>query len=1140
MKLPLQNILNAAFAEVQITRRLARFWTFSALAAICLLVAYIASCIFLVHAAPEYVPFVTLTPQHLLSNIDPLLFLALQMGLLFLVFDVKQRDVRNRIEEVLHAKPISNFELLCGRTVGIAALLWMVVASLVLSLYGFGLLAKLVGWDFAAPIQLHSIANLLVVDVPALLFFWGSLVVFLGSYLHSRIVVLAISLTLMYAACLLASNIPFAFLELVSPSSNATLFISDVVPEFASPHSLVIRLGAVLAGIGLIAAAAILSNRRDGSSWLVTPFVMCALLGTSGISYAIAAIGVDAGPREIAKWRSFHDAYKWHHNFDINEIAGTVSIQPGKRLDLDLQISLRAVETPVNNLALTFNPGMVIQELEFDGNPVNYTFANGLLEIDPNHTLSKDTLHVLTIKSSGIPNARFGYFNSAVNYLNDRHIAPHTVKLFGTDASIFQRNYVALMPGSFWYPVPGPVKTGYVAGHSGADHFDLNVLVELDRPNWSLVASANSVKLEDGRFELHTSDPVSQIGLMASEFYKAEIEVDGLEFAVFLHDVHRQNLQRNDNLQETIRSEVERIVDPLAKNGLTLPNGFLYLVEIPSRLRTVGGGWRMDLADALPGVVLMKEHSFPTAPLHHTLAQPSTADLLPEVAKEMKVRSLFLYFQLSIGTDNPWSRFPHRFFNQLTSASGEHAVALDQIVNAILSQPTFTWDFFSIHSTLHVANMSAFNPISSFLVSELPGAPTGLVHHLRRLGELEENYGKRPSVWDYAEQASLASLPTQRGNQHDIELLLFKSQQIANGLLTVNGREKVLTWLADVRSTFAGSAYTYADLIEFAIQHDVVIDPMLTEWLTEPVIPGYVVSQLAIDRIVDDDTGNPRYQTSFDIRNVQPVSGYVQVNYSDSGGYIESEAVRIDANAAKRLTVITSVPPTYMHLNTGLSLNRSLELLDWNSSHEIGQLDAKPQPFATDVDWIPEDDAIVVDDLDPGFRVAQVNPQFKNTTIGSGPLGLFENRLEVELDAGLPTWSMYTESRMSDTWQRAESPAAFGKYRKTFAAALVRRNVSKAIFSADLPESGKWRLDYHSISNYSPRDKTVYALAAANLEQRIEFEVLVRNLSVGWNSIETFELDRGRVELELFRVTSPDGPTSVFADAIRWTKVDSN
>lgn len=37
---------------------------------------------------------------------------------------------------------------------------------------------------------------------------------------------------------------------------------------------------------------------------------------------------------------------------------------------------------PRQKLVFTFNPGTLIDQIELDGDPTDYSFANGLLEID--------------------------------------------------------------------------------------------------------------------------------------------------------------------------------------------------------------------------------------------------------------------------------------------------------------------------------------------------------------------------------------------------------------------------------------------------------------------------------------------------------------------------------------------------------------------------------------------------------------------------------------------------------------------------------------------------------------------------------------------------------------------------------------
>ena len=60
----------------------------------------------------------------------------------------------------------------------------------------------------------------------------------------------------------------------------------------------------------------------------------------------------------------------------------------------------------------------------------------------------------MALEASGIPDSRFAYLDSAIvpeakTWANNRLV------LLGTESSIFDDAYVALMPGSRWLPSPG-------------------------------------------------------------------------------------------------------------------------------------------------------------------------------------------------------------------------------------------------------------------------------------------------------------------------------------------------------------------------------------------------------------------------------------------------------------------------------------------------------------------------------------------------------------------------------------------------------------------------------------------------------------------------------------------------------------
>ena len=408
---------------------------------------------------------------------------------------------------------------------------------------------------------------------------------------------------------------------------------------------------------------------------------------------------------------------------------------------------------------------------------------------------------------------------------------------------------------------------------------------------------------------------------------------------------------------------------------------------------------------------------------------------------------------------------------------------------------------------------------------------------LKRLGDLEAGYSIRPSVQVHSETNSLAALPSEHGSQKDIEHLLFKSALIARGLEAINGREKVLAWLTDMRNTYAGSTFSYSDLLDLAVEHDVVVEPFLTEWITSEEVPGYVFKAPSVTQVSNDDLGSSRFQTTIEVRNSRLTAGYVKLSI---GGI--DHGVRINGLSSKRINIVTRNPPAGpINIDTGLSLNRSSNFFTEQSlqGREIKrQLDVNPAPFEEESDWIPTLDGIVVDDLDPGFRTFQKIPKLKRTNMPVYLGGLFEPRLSVELDHGLPVLSWYPEDYSEGRWHRKESSAAFGVFRKTYATAWNRNGLPRARFSVDLPSTGAWNLEYHIPEIYLSWSQQVdYDLALTNNGDSFNFTIEAQTMSMGWNSIHTFDLEKGIIDLDI--VGSPK-PTELYADAIRWTRVETD
>ena len=115
----LSMILVVARAEMRSNRRLFRYWLFaviSILAAVLMFGQYT-----FLHGMFSNLSATigVIGPRYLIASIGFNLLIIFLVGLVFLAFDVRARDERDRMTEVLDSRPLSNIEFLGGKVAGL-------------------------------------------------------------------------------------------------------------------------------------------------------------------------------------------------------------------------------------------------------------------------------------------------------------------------------------------------------------------------------------------------------------------------------------------------------------------------------------------------------------------------------------------------------------------------------------------------------------------------------------------------------------------------------------------------------------------------------------------------------------------------------------------------------------------------------------------------------------------------------------------------------------------------------------------------------------------------------------------------------------------------------------------------------------
>ena len=616
-------VLAAAIAEVRSLRRLPGVWlTLTASFSIGAALFIYHSVAYLTNSAYS-ATYGAIDSRFLASGIGTFALWTAQIGLILVSADIIDRDRRARIDDVLAAKTATNLELLAGRSAGLVLTAWLPLCAVAAAVQTGAVAANSFGWPVSRPMEPMSLAAFLLLDSLPTLTLWCSITVFLAVALRSRLTAVVVALTTFGLQVWGMFHTPLFLLPAVFGTTGFASIASDVLPRFIEEPALLQRVCLLVVSAGLLLGAAALHHRRESATRSPQMIASSVLLasGLAGMTALFAHASQQTEERD--DWAAAHTAERDDPRADLERIAGRVRIAPAERLELDVDLVLRTPgPTGWSALVLSLNPGLRVQDIRLDGTTVAHEHAGGFLRVMPDPSVAPGTRVVLSLAAVGVPDARFAYLDGVVNPLR-RGVIDSQLHLLGTEASLFERDYVALMPGVHWLPAPGASIRSDDPTFPRRDFFEIDIEVEVPR-GW-LVAGPGKPKQErsddsSARFRFRPDTPVPGVGLFAAPFEKRTAEVAGVDFTFLLHPKHTANV---DALGETGMATILATLVPPGDHGLRYPDNNLSLVEVPGRLRGYGGGWRMDTLQALPGILLLREYGFPTARLERTIGDLS-------------------------------------------------------------------------------------------------------------------------------------------------------------------------------------------------------------------------------------------------------------------------------------------------------------------------------------------------------------------------------------------------------------------------------------------------------------------------------------------------------------------------------------
>lgn len=1048
-------------------------------------------------------------------------------GLLLVAFDVRHRDRRERMADVLDARPVSNVAVLFGRLAGIVLAAWLPLAAACVLIQVLGLGGRASGLWFGQPVEPYARAAFVCVDALPVMVLWVATILFLSAYFRARLPVVAVAVVLLAVQIWAHASAPAYLAALVSPLSAKVGWASDMVPRFADTVFVVQRAAGLLVAAGLVLLAAATDRRADGVGPCrrVAAGLSLVALGVAGV--VCLGVHAEAGNRLRSEWLASHGHATAAATPDLVRLTGDVRIAPGDDLRATLELQFLVDADPETGVAFSLNPGMQVEGLRLDGDPAPFRHDQGLLVIEVNPPSSVTRMHKLELTVAGIPDARFAHLDSAVDW---RHRpVTNRMGLLGTESLIFDHRYVALMPDGAWLPRSGP---NTAAGGRKTDYFNLDLAVRVPA-GWSVAGPGRGLREPDRSETIRFAPgaPVPDVALFAGPYRRLATDARGVQFELLLHPRHVDNVAFFADAADRLKNRIGEFLSEAEQLGLAYPYDGLSVVEVPSRLRTYRGGWLMPTAMALPGVLLLREQGLPMASFERRFRDASVYEGLDGGITAAKVWGLRAYTFNDRGGGDLLAGFANQLFGMQTAAAGAGADVVDMVSRELMSRLLLESNHIPIPKEFSAHQFDAGQYLGAPIGEVIRGAIGGYVWHLPRIFY---PFVDRPSVWELAAQVPLAEMPYHQDHRGAMEALLLKGTAMARSLYDGLGRQGAAALLAGIRKTHAGAAFG-TDRLAATPE----LNTLLGDWLTETGMPGLHTSAARMYRLGDESDGTPRYQILVQVRNDEPVPGVVRI--SDERWNVAQRGtapIRIEGRESVEVGWIVPAPPNQLWLHSHLSLNRQslrIALPSAPNSEVVSSL--APFEGARPVDWRPDaPPGIIVDDLDAGFTLQDETGGLRLR----GGVGDAFRLWEVELDQGLPVWE-----RQRGEWSRRPTPTAWGKYRHTAVQARGAAGSRKVAFAAELPTPGDWSLYYHLPDRHLPapdwadEDTEITSFGALGVmdlrvvsggaETPVAFDAGAAE--VGWTKVGDFELPDRDVRVVVSNRT--DGET-VVADAIRW------
>ena len=225
-------VLAVARAELRSNRRLVLYWLYAVIAVLVGMGTYAQFTFLHGSFSGMSATIGAVGPRYLIAQVGVNLLLIFLTGATFLAFNVRARDEKDRMVEVLDSRPLNNGEYLTGKVAGLVFIAWLPLLVIAVLYTSIGALARALDLPMGDSVEAVSLLGYLFQTLGALTL-WCSMIVLLAVVVRYRILVALISIGLIALQIWVAFNVPLRVQQWVSLVPTFVL-ASDMVPRLST------------------------------------------------------------------------------------------------------------------------------------------------------------------------------------------------------------------------------------------------------------------------------------------------------------------------------------------------------------------------------------------------------------------------------------------------------------------------------------------------------------------------------------------------------------------------------------------------------------------------------------------------------------------------------------------------------------------------------------------------------------------------------------------------------------------------------------------------------------------------------------------------------------------------------------------